>query len=164
MHFPDTLFDLGALIQGVGKREMFLRGELVEPFHSNYSYVVYQHQLDFWTPVNTDAKYPRLASPGSASNTNNFGNTSDLYIFDASYVRIKNLQLGYTLPGYLTERLGMKKMRVYANARNLLTVSNISFINPESSEFNSNMGAGGANSGRNYPVLKYYGLGLDITF
>jgi TonB-linked SusC/RagA family outer membrane protein len=157
-------FDLGALIQGVGKREMFLRGELVEPFHSNYSYVVYQHQLDFWTPVNTDAKYPRLASPGSASNTNNFGNTSDLYIFDASYVRIKNLQLGYTLPGYLTERLGMKKMRVYANARNLLTVSNISFINPESSEFNSNMGAGGANSGRNYPVLKYYGLGLDITF
>lgn len=40
--------------QGVGKRDMMLRGELIEPFHANYSYNIYKHQLDFWTPTNTD--------------------------------------------------------------------------------------------------------------
>ena len=157
-------FDFSTLIQGVGKRDMFLRGELVEPFHANYSYTMYDHQLDYWTPVNTDAEYPRLAAPGSASNTNNYRKSSDLYIFDAAYVRLKNLQLGYTLPKPLTQKIGVEKFRVYVNARNLYTISNIPFINPESTEFDSNMGVGGANSGRSYPVLRYYGFGLDIKF
>ena len=46
---------------------MMIRGELVEPFHSNYSYTIYKHQLDFWSPTNTDATYPRLAGIGSVS-------------------------------------------------------------------------------------------------
>ena len=50
------------------------------------------------------------------------------------------------------------------NAQNLLTFSNCSFIDPESSEFGSNMNSGGANSGRNYPNLRYFGAGLNITF
>jgi TonB-linked SusC/RagA family outer membrane protein len=160
-------FDLGLLIQGVGKRDMFLRGELVEPFHSNYSYVMYTHQLDYWTPTNTDARWPRLSAPGSASNTNNYQKSSDLYIFNASYLRLKNIQLGYTLPQQLTSRIGVQKCRVSVNAQNLFTLSNVSFIDPESSEFGNNMGgvAGvGANSGRNYPTLKYYGFGLDLEF
>lgn len=160
-------FDLGLLIQGVGKRDMFLRGELVEPFHSNYSYVMYTHQLDFWTPTNTDARWPRLSSPGSASNTNNYGRSSDLYIFNASYLRLKNIQLGYTLPHQVTSKVGVQKCRFSVNAQNLFTLSNVSFIDPESSEFGNNMGGTGgvgANSGRNYPTLKYYGFGLDLEF
>jgi hypothetical protein len=160
-------FDLGLLIQGVGKRDMFLRGELVEPFHSNYSYVMYTHQLDYWTPTNTDAEWPRLSSPGSASNTNNYQKSSDIYIFSASYLRLKNIQLGYTLPTQTTSKVGIKKLRLYVNAQNLFTLSNVSFIDPESSEFGNNMGGSGgtgANSGRNYPTLKYYGFGLDLEF
>jgi TonB-linked SusC/RagA family outer membrane protein len=160
-------FDLGLMIQGVGKRDMFLRGELVEPFHSNYSYVMYTHQLDYWTPTNTDARWPRLSSPGSASNTNNYGRASDLYIFNASYLRLKNIQLGYTLPNHLTSKIGIQKCRLSVNAQNLFTLSNVSFIDPESSEFGNNMGGTGgvgANSGRNYPTLKYYGFGLDLEF
>ena len=160
-------FDLGLLIQGVGKRDMFLRGELVEPFHSNYSYVMYTHQLDYWTPTNTDARWPRLSSPGSASNTNNYQKSSDIYIFNAAYLRLKNIQLGYTLPNQLTSKIGVQKCRLSVNAQNLFTLSNVSFIDPESSEFGNNMGgvAGvGANSGRNYPTLKYYGFGLDLEF
>ena len=42
-------FDFGMFWQGVGKRDMMLRGELIEPFHANYSYNIYKHQLDFWT-------------------------------------------------------------------------------------------------------------------
>lgn len=160
-------FDLGLLIQGVGKRDMFLRGELVEPFHSNYSYVMYTHQLDYWTPTNTGAEWPRLSSPGSASNTNNYQKSSDIYIFSASYLRLKNIQLGYTLPTQTTSKVGIKKLRLYVNAQNLFTLSNVSFIDPESSEFSNNMGGTGgvgANSGRNYPTLKYYGFGLDLEF
>ena len=160
-------FDLNMLFQGVGKREMFLRGELVEPFHANYSYVMYKHQLDFWTPVNPDARWPRLASSGSASNTNNFGKASDLYIFNASYIRLKNIQLGYTLPKRITTKVGIQKLRFTLNAQNLLTLANVSFIDPESTEFGSNMGGTGgtgANSGRNYPTLRYYGFGVDVQF
>lgn len=160
-------FDLGMLLQGVGKRDMFLRGELVEPFHSNYSYVMYTHQLDYWTPTNPDAQWPRLSSPGSASNTNNFQRSSDIYLFNAAYIRLKNIQLGYTIPKQLTTRMGVQKLRLNVNAQNLLTLSTVSFIDPESSEFGSNMGGTGgtgANSGRNYPTLKYYGFGLELEF
>ena len=160
-------FDLGMLIQGVGKRDMFLRGELVEPFHANYSYVMYTHQLDYWTPTNTDAEWPRLSSSGSASNTNNYQKSSDIYIFNAAYVRLKNIQLGYTIPKQITTRFGIQKLRLNVNAQNLFTISKMSFIDPESTEFGSNMGGTdgiGANSGRNYPTLKYYGFGLDLEF
>jgi TonB-linked SusC/RagA family outer membrane protein len=160
-------FDFSMLVQGVGKRDMFLRGELVEPFHSNYSYVMYTHQLDFWTPTNTDARWPRLSAPGSASNTNNYQKSSDIYVFNAAYLRLKNIQLGYTVPKEISSKVGIEKFRVNVNAQNLFTLSNVSFIDPESTEFGSNMGGTGglgANSGRNYPTLKYYGFGLDIEF
>lgn len=160
-------FDLGLLIQGVGKRDMFLRGELVEPFHSNYSFVMYTHQLDFWTPTNTDARWPRLSAPGSASNTNNYQKSSNLYVFNAAYLRLKNIQIGYTLPQEFTSKVGIQKLRLSMNAQNLLTLSKLSFIDPESTEFGNNMGGtggSGANSGRNYPTLIYYGFGLDLEF
>jgi len=160
-------FDFSMMIQGVGKRDMFLRGELVEPFHSNYSYVIYKHQLDFWTPTNLEARWPRLSSPGSASNTNNYQKGSDIYIFNAAYLRLKNIQLGYTIPKSISSKIGIQKFRVSVNAQNLFTLSNVSFIDPESTEFGSNMGGTGgtgANSGRNYPTLKYYGFGLDVEF
>ena len=160
-------FDFSMLIQGVGKRDMFLRGELVEPFHSNYSYVMYTHQLDFWTPVNTDARWPRLSAPGSASNTNNYQKSSDIYIFNAAYLRLKNIQIGYTVPREISSRIGLQKIRASVNAQNLFTLTKNSFVDPESTEFGSNMGGTGgmgANSGRNYPTLKYYGFGLDLEF
>lgn len=160
-------FDFSMLFQGVGKRDMFLRGELVEPFHSNYSYVMYTHQLDFWTPVNTDARWPRLSAPGSASNTNNFQKSSDIYLFDAAYLRLKNIQLGYTIPNSVCSKVGIQKLRLSVNAQNLFTLTKNTFIDPESTEFGSNMGGtggAGANSGRNYPTLRYFGFGLDVEF
>jgi len=156
-------FDFSMFWQGVGKRDMMVRGELVEPFHENYSYVIYQHQLDFWTQTNTDARWPRLTAAGSSSRQNNYNTSSDLFRFDGAYARLKNIQLGYTLPSELTTRAGIKKARIYINAQNLLTLSKESWVDPESSEFDSNM-SGAANSARNYPMLRYYGFGLDIQF
>lgn len=157
-------FDFSLFTQGVCKRDMAVRGELMEPFHQNYSYVIFKHQLDFWTPTNTDAKYPRLSAAGSADNSNNFRQASDLYILNGAYMRLKNITLGYTLPQAWAAKMGIRKLRVYMTGQNLLTFSHNSFIDPESSEFNNQMQNGGANSARNYPTLKYYGFGLDLEF
>ena len=160
-------FDLNLMLQGVGKRSQFLRGELMEPFHSNYSYCIYEHQLDFWTPTNPDARWPRLTAPGSASATNNWSLAGDNHILNAAYLRVKNIQVGYTLPKSLTQKFGVQKLRVSVNTENPLTFCKNSFIDPESSEFGSDMGGIkgiGGNSGRNYPTLTYYGFGLDIEF
>ncbi|MBD1434753.1 TonB-dependent receptor [Sphingobacterium sp. DN00404] len=156
-------FDFGMLVQGSAKRDMMVRGELVEPFHSNYSFVMYQHQLDYWTPTNTNATWPRLTAAGATSTANNYGRDSDIYMFDGAYARLKNIQLGYIIPNTYSEKIGVANMRIFVNAQNLLTLSKNSWIDPESSEFNSNM-SGSANSARNYPTLKYYGFGLDIQF
>ena len=156
-------FDLGLFFQGVGKRDFMVRGELVEPFHGNYSYVIYKHQLDFWTPTNPDARYPRLAAIGTPSNRNNYGMGSTLQKFNGRYLRLKNIQIGYTLPKNLTYKLGLQKIRAYINGQNLLTFTKNSWIDPESSEFDSNM-SGPANSARSYPTLKYYGFGFEIEF
>jgi TonB-linked SusC/RagA family outer membrane protein len=157
-------FDVNMLWQGVGQRDMAVRGERIEPFHGGYSFVMYEHQLDYWTPANPDAHWPRLTAPGTASTVNNYGKGSDLNILNAAYLRLKNIQIGYTLPKELSRKAGMNKVRFFVSGQNLLTFSKNSFIDPESSEFGSSMNASGANSGRNYPLLKYIGGGLNVEF
>lgn len=158
-------FDAMVFIQGVGMRDMMIRGELVEPFHVGYSGTMYQHQTDYWTPTNPNARWPRLAESGSPSNTNNYRTGSDIYLFNAAYARLKNLQIGYTVAGNVAERLKIQKARFYISGQNLLTLSEMNFIDPENSEFGNNTSMGsGANSGRAYPLPVFLGAGLDITF
>ena len=157
-------FDFSMFVQGVGKRTMMIRGELVEPFHVNYGMTMYTHQLDYWTPQNTDARYPRLANNGTQSITNNFRRGSDMYLYDGAYARLKNIQLGYSLPDNVVNVIGMSSLRMYVSGQNLLTLSKVKFVDPELSEFNNSMGPSGGNSGRAYPTQVYYGLGIDISF
>ena len=157
-------FDLSVFVQGVGKRTMMVRGEQVEPFHFNYGATMYTHQLDYWTPQNTGAYYPRLANNGTQSNTNNFRRGSDMYLFDGAYARLKNVQVGYTIPQSTTQSVGIDKFRIYLSGRNLLTLAKTDWLDPELSEFDSSLNLGGANSARAYPTLVYYGLGIDMTF
>ncbi len=164
-------FDLSLFIQGVGKRDAFLRGELVEPFHYGYGATVYEHQTDIWSPSNPDARYPILANIGSSSNTNNWRTGSDLYKYDAAYVRLKNVNIGYSFSPAITKRLGIQRLRLSLIGQNLATLSKLKFIDPETSEFNNSLSpvqSNGAttpsNSARQYPLPVFYGAGLDITF
>lgn len=156
--------DFSMLWQGVGRRDMALRGEMIEPFHGSYYYVMFEHQLDYWRPGNTDAKYPRLVNSASPSYSNNYSFGSDRNIYNAAYVRLKHIQIGYTLPKSLTQKARINKLRIYATGQNLLTFTKNHFIDPESSEFGNSMNASGANSGRNYPTLVYYGGGMELEF
>ena len=157
-------FDLSIFVQGVGKRTMMIRGELVEPFHYNYGMTMYTHQLDYWSPQNPDARYPRPANNGTQSNNNNFRNGSDMYLYDGAYARLKNVQIGYSLPNEAAEKFGMSRFRVYVSGQNLLTLSKVKFVDPELSEFNNSLFTTGANSGRAFPTQVYYGMGIDISF
>lgn len=157
-------FDFSMFWQGVGKRAQHIRGENIEPFHADYSQTMYKHQLDFWTPTNTDAEYPRLAVNGSDSQKNDWGMGNSRQIVSGAYARLKNLSVGYSLPASLLHKIGMTKCRIYLNGENLWTISENSWLDPELTDVNSTLGAGGDSSYRKYPSLRYYGFGLDITF
>jgi TonB-dependent starch-binding outer membrane protein SusC len=138
--------------QGVGQRKVWLRGESVEAFHNNNEGPVFDFHMDRWTPANRDASYPRL-TVGSESANN--AAKSDFWIYDAAYLRLKNLQLGYTFSNNLTEPAGINNFRLYVSLQNALTITNmIGGWDPEA--------AGG--SGRIYPVARIYSMGLNLNF
>ena len=157
-------FDLVVFVQGVGKRNLYIRGEGVEAFHNNWENVYAQH-LDRWTPTNTDADYPRLTI-GTASTNNNQG--SDYWLRNGAYARLKNVQLGYTVPAALTGRIGVEQLRVFVSGQDLLTISHLRDIgfDPEISEFSESvgLGGGGGSSGRVYPSVRLVSLGLNVSF
>ncbi len=158
-------FDASVFIQGVGKRDQLIRGELVEAYHYGYSGTLYEHQKDFWTPENTDAKFPRIAENGSSSNDINYKIGSDVYLFNGAYARLKNLQIGYSLPAGTISRLHIQRARFYLTGQNLLTLSKTKIIDPEQSEFDNRVNINsGANSARAYPTPVFYGAGLEVTF
>ncbi len=146
-------FDFSIFVQGVGKRQQWLRGEIVEAFHNNNEGPVFERHLDRWTPENLDASYPRLTV--GAESVNNAAK-SDFYIFDAQYLRIKNVQLGYSLPKTAMDQMGIDNIRLYLTGLNIATFSPLNDIgvDPE------NVGA----SGRVYPVSRIFSLGLDVNF
>ncbi len=146
-------FDFSVFIQGVGKRQQWLRGEIVEAFHNNNEGPVFERHLDRWTPENLDASYPRL-TVGSESVNN--AAKSDFYIYDAHYLRIKNLQIGYTLPNAAVNNLGLESTRFYLTGLNLLTFSPLNDLGVDPESVGS--------SGRVYPVTRVFSLGLNINF
>lgn len=157
-------FDAMIFVQGVGKRDEFLRGELVEPYQGGYGATLYDHQTDFWTPENTNAKYPRLATSGP-SNVNNWQTGSDLFKYNAAYARLKNVNIGYTLPKSVVKKLGIEKFRISLIGQNLATLTKLKFADPETSEFGSNVAiTSSSNSPRSYLLSAFYGVGVDLTF
>ncbi|MDD7884502.1 TonB-dependent receptor [Flavivirga sp. 57AJ16] len=148
-------FDFSMLIQGVGKRSQWVRGEITEAFHNSNEGPVFPRHIDRWTPVNTDATYPRLTV--GAESVNNAAR-SDFYIQDAKYVRLKNIQVGYTFPTSIASKVGFDNARIYLSGLNLITLSPMNNgLDPEV------FGGGAAASGRVYPVSKVLSVGLDIN-
>ncbi len=97
---------------------------------------------------NITATYPRLKNTSDAQN----GLESRFFLYDASYIKLKNLQLGYTLPEKLTKRAAIGRARLYLSGENIFTITNYPGLDPE-------IGAG-----VNYPTMRQYSLGLNLTF
>jgi TonB-linked SusC/RagA family outer membrane protein len=158
-------FDIDIFIQGVGSRQFWAVGQNILPLWQSTD-ILFQNQLDYWTPTNTNAKYPALY-PGNQSGTvgglltggNNFYPSSK-YILNLAYCRLKNLTIGYTIPDNLLKKYGIGKLRVYATGENLGEISNVGVpMDPEMTD-----GFNGSSIGRTFPFMRSYAFGVQLSF
>jgi len=118
--------------------------------------------LNRWTPQNTNTNVPRAVQNPSDRSVNINNPISD-FIEDGSFIRLQNVTLGYTLPQSALNKLGMKKLRVYAGAQNLLTITDYSGFDPEASS-QSNNSLQPSIDEFTYPRARTYLFGLNLTF
>lgn len=126
---------------------------MVQPLRDNYGNVPSIIEGNYWSPFNSAADnakafYPRLTS---VSRSNNYA-TSDHWIFNGAYLRLKNISLGYTLPQKWTKPLTMQKVRFYVNASDLFCLSNF----PKG--WDPEMGVS------SYPITTSLLFGLQVNF
>ena len=153
-------FDFSVFFQGIGKRDYWVSGAYFWGATGGmWQSAGFTEHWDFFrgedNPLgaNLNAYYPR---PLFTSGKNM--QTQSRYLQDASYLRMKNIQLGYTLPKSITSKAGMQSVRVYVSGDNLATISSMSKIfDPET--------IGGAwGDGKLYPLSKTISVGLNVNF
>ncbi|GHT70445.1 SusC/RagA family TonB-linked outer membrane protein [Bacteroidia bacterium] len=145
-------FDINILFQGAKNAYMYLESDAVWEFYQQGK--VLEHHLGRYNPEDPatweTATYPRLHS---ANNSNNHIKTSR-WLFDRTYLRVKNVEIGYNLPKSVLNKLKLKKIRVYVSGTNLLTFDHVMNWDPE----NGNI------SGNQYPQFRLWNFGLNVTF
>lgn len=144
-------FDLNALFQGAGNIRKYMVGLGAWAFAGSGSSVPMEQHLDRWTPENTDASYPRLFK----DNLNNQA-LSSYWLRNAAYLRLKNLEIGYTIPDHVLNGLRINSARVYVSGANLLTFTNMKDVDPESAV--SSFGA------TSYLLQRLYNIGFNVKF
>ena len=139
-------FDFSVLMQGVSGVDRLLMGNGSLPTPDNRSNSL-EYWINRWTPQNPSANLPRA---GGLNNTI----VSSFYVQDASYLRVKNIELGYSLPKNTLDKINLSKLRLYVSAQNLFTFTGLEYFDPE-------RGAG-RNSSRNPPLFKTITLGINL--
>ncbi len=142
--------DLTLFFQGVGKADGYVWGHSIASFFEGGS--MPEIGKDYWTPENRDAMFPRLAF----NNSNNQQNSS-FWVKDASYLRLKNVQLGYTIPGNIISKAGISKLRLYVSTDNVFTLSKFwKYFDVEAPVLSG--------YGNFYPIMRTTSIGIDLTF
>lgn len=153
--------DISVFFQGIGKRDYALGGPYFWGASGNeWQSAGFEEHWDFFRPegdplgANLDSFYPRPLFGGSDKNQKN----QSRYLQDASYLRLKNLQIGYTVPSKIMNKIGMQSLRVYVSGDNLWTLSSMSAIfDPE--VIGSDWG-----DGKLYPLSRTISVGLSLNF
>ena len=113
----------------------------------------FEEHLDYWSEDNTGAYYPR---PYFNTTKNQY--TQTRYLQNAAYIRLKNLQVGYTLPKKWMDKVGMESVRVYFSADNVFTCSGVSGV------FDPETLGGDWGEGKLYPLQRTWSFGLNVNF
>lgn len=143
-------WDLGVIFQGVGKRSFYLKQEIMAPFSVTWGNFSYEMHNDYWTPENPNASLPRHYA-GSGHNYK----TSDHWLQNAAYMRMKNLQLGYSFKKELLNKAGIERLRIYFSGENLFEFSRLNKnFDPELTDAN----------GFVYPIMRNFSCGVNLTF
>jgi TonB-linked SusC/RagA family outer membrane protein len=117
-------FDVMAFAQGAAGNKIFQGLRRLDIPNANYSTAA----LDRWTGEGTSNTFPRLTT---SDDNQNFSNMSDFYLEDGDYIRLKIVQLGYSLPTDIINKAGLQKLRLYVSAENLLTLTKYTGYDPE---------------------------------
>lgn len=144
--------DVSALVQGVINQEVYLSGNSYWEFQGGTAQA-YQNHLNRWTTATaTTAEYPRLTTNSGPRNgaVNNFV-TSSFWLRNGDFLKLRNVELGYTLPVKLTQKVGVKSTRIFANGLNLWTLSSKTFNGADPENFNGT-----------YPIERVFSFGLNI--
>ena len=145
-------FDVSLFFQGVDNVNFFINNTYTQPFSatkSRHSNVFADLYGNYWTEDNRDAKYPRLTIGQSANNSQ----TSTYWMVDGRYIRLKNAEIGYTLPKRIMQRAHIDRLRIYLSGMNLLTFSPFKLWDPD-------LQTGAAN----YPNNRIYNIGVTLVF
>ena len=162
-------FDLSFFIQGVGSRQVWGSGFLAIPgFHASDGATPKAFATDFWREDRTDAFYPRPYNLAGSSTTLNMV-PQTRYLLNMSYLRIKNITFGYTLPSTITEKIMLSRVRVYAALENFFTFDHLGTlpIDPEEVQGYSMWNSSYYNMGRTgvgVPTFKSASVGLQVNF
>lgn len=145
-------FDFSMLWAGSGKVSRYIGDALRIPFNGGYWGLLQYMVEDRWTPETAEtAKIPRISSSTSA---NNYVRNSSLWLKDASYLRLKNVQVGYTFKGNWMKKISLKNMRVYVSGENLLTFDHLKIADPEATD----------DKRMEYPLQMIFNVGLNLNF
>ena len=142
-------FDFMVFFQGVGKRVFLMNNAVVQPYWQPY-FTPQSYMLDYWTAENTDANWPRLM----VSANHNFL-PSDKWVQDAAYIRLKDIQLGYTVPQPLVSKLSITKLRFYVAGHDVWEATRVlDVIDPETPD----------QATFQYPFRRTYTVGMNLNF
>ena len=150
-------FDVSVFFQGLGRESFWIDYTKVSPFYSTLDGFSGNNQLarfiadSHWSEDNRDpyATWPRLST--ATVTNNNVRNT--WFMRDGSFLRLKQVEMGYTLPARLTQKVGISNFRLYLSGSNLLCWSNFKLWDPEM-----------AGDGLGYPVQRVFNLGVNLNF
>ncbi|MBS9774557.1 MAG: TonB-dependent receptor [Tenacibaculum sp.] len=151
-------WDLSAFFQGSKGNDIFngMKAYLYQFDETNK----HKDMLHSWTPQNTNTSMPRL----NGNDVNNTNRTSDRFVEDGSYLRLKNITLSYDLPKDMLGRIPMNNVKLYLSGQNLFTLTNYSGADPEIGQINSsNYLSRGVDIGT-YPQAKTFVMGIKIDF
>ncbi len=165
-------FDFSMFWQGILKRDLVVSGTAANSLFwgigSGGESFFHGHE-DYWRPAdetnilgpNTDAYYPK---PYATAERAKSMQIQSKYILDASYIRLKNIQIGYTLPALFSNKIKISRFKVYVSGENLLTFSNLTDLLDPEIAYSSTGFTGAFGLGRVYPLSKSLSVGLNLTF
>lgn len=144
-------FDFSMTWQGATRVSRMLDDVFRTPFSSSMNRSLAKHFItDTWTQKGDAADFPAITFANMGHNSKD----SDLWLRDASYLRLKNVEVGYTLPKKVLQKMHLGSMRVFATGYNLLTFDKLKIIDPEAR----------TGTGTLYPVVMVVNLGLKVGF
>ena len=142
-------FDLSFFFQGAFDVDAYVNGEAAYAFFNGGK--VLERHLDRWTPTNHDASYPRITIADQINYE-----FSSYWLQDASYVRLKNLTLGYNIPKTLLNKINLDRVKVFLTGENLFTITGMDSLDPESAPSNARGGL--------YSNVRKISIGLKVGF